>query len=265
MEYLSRASLEKAIEPEVFEAHDATEALQVAEDRQEAEEGEDDEAYHRPLAPLSMMQQESSASCSHSQARTLDIESSAARTSRSSSVSPRTHASLSTRSSSLETLSKTDFVVQKYHEARASHERVVCFLVDNGFDNVNSRRSGLLRASYPLHRAVKRNDQEMVRMLLAWGADATQVDSSKRTPYDYAEKRNRRGSHEEVLRILAQAGQSCIAHTREQLCQDGLTPGMEASHGTEWESFIKQLAQDPLVSRRRLAAIAPQVRSKPPS
>jgi len=175
--------------------------------------------------------------------------------SRSHSSTPRTsHTSLSTTASSVDSVSKTDAVVRQYYEARKSHEKVLRFLLSNGYDNVNSKKRRLLKSSYPLHRAVKKNDPGMIRMLLEWGADSTQVDSSKRTPHEYAQRRDHRGSHDEVLSILESAKEA-----GSTLRPDGVAPGMEARHGHQWESFLKQLASDPLVSRQRLAAIAPQV------
>jgi len=169
-------------------------------------------------------------------------------------------AATSTTASSVETsLSKTDAVVRQYYEARRSHEKVLSFLLRHGYESVNSKKRRLLKSSYPLHRAVKRNDPEMIQLLLTWGADSTQVDSSKRTPLEYAQHRDRRGSHEEVLSLLeaADAAAECERGREQPPCDEG--GGAEARQGHQWESFLKQLASDPLVSRRRLAAIAPQV------
>lgn len=177
--------------------------------------------------------------------------------SRGHSVSPRTShtsLSLSTTASSVDSVSKTDAVVRQYYEARKSREKVLGFLLRNGYDNVNSKKRRLLKSSYPLHRAVKKNDPGMIRMLLEWGADFTQADSSRRTPHEYAQRRNHRGSHEEVLSILESAKEAGSTSR-----PGGVAAGMEANHGSQWETFLKQLASDPLVSRQRLATIAPQV------
>mmetsp|Transcript_19341 Transcript_19341/g.53105 ORF Transcript_19341/g.53105 Transcript_19341/m.53105 type:complete len:218 (-) Transcript_19341:77-730(-) len=90
-------------------------------------------------------------------------------------------------------------VVEARTGARAKLDE---FLAANGFSSVNSKRRRLMCACYPLHVAVARNDPEMVRMLLQAGADATRTDSFRRTPWQVARRKNRRGSHEQVLAAL---------------------------------------------------------------
>lgn len=178
------------------------------------------------------------------------------------SVSPKTYKSISTEASSVATASKTDVIVRKYREARESHEKVRDFLTYHGYDDVNSVRRRLLKSSYPLHCAVQHNDALMVGLLLAWGADPTKADSAGKTPLDQAEKRNWRDSHSEVIRLLQDAANSDrVQRPGSAYCPNGLglAPGLPASHGGRWESFLKQLAKDPLVSQKRLTAIAPHV------
>jgi len=83
--------------------------------------------------------------------------------------------------------------------AQQEHERVVTFLKANGFCSVTARRRRIFKVSYPLHAAVKRNDAEMVQLLLRAMADPTQKGSSGLTPLQLAQKRDKRGSHTAVL------------------------------------------------------------------
>lgn len=78
------------------------------------------------------------------------------------------------------------------------------FLSKNGFDGVSNKRRRTLQPSiYPLHLAAEKGDATLVTLLLEAGADASQKDSSGRTPADIAKKRNRNGSHDEVFRLLS--------------------------------------------------------------
>jgi len=75
-----------------------------------------------------------------------------------------------------------------------------------GFRGLNEPKAkkGLFRTGhmYPLHAAVKANRPEAVVMLVRAGADATLLDSKKRTALTLAEQLNRRDSHREVIMAL---------------------------------------------------------------
>lgn len=82
-------------------------------------------------------------------------------------------------------------------------QRVGDFLATNGFQSVTSKRRRWWEVSYPLHAAVKHNDADMVRLLLQKAADPSQKDSpAGLTPLKLAKRRNRGGSHDEVLSQL---------------------------------------------------------------
>jgi hypothetical protein len=67
--------------------------------------------------------------------------------------------------------------------------KVARFLKANGFSRgVNTRRSHLLRVSYPLHSAVQQKDLESVRLLLEARASPASKNSAGRTPLQLAEK-----------------------------------------------------------------------------
>lgn len=171
-----------------------------------------------------------------------------------SACSPRTCVSTPTTTSS--SMRKTDLVVKQYRETRDARDRVRVFLSRHGFQGVNAKRQRLLRSSYPLHCAVKHNDAEVVRLLLLWGADPTREDCFKRTPYQEALRRDSKGSHRKVIQLLKSAGgDETRRHHSDAFCMTGFVPETLNTQVPHWESFIQQLANDPLVSRRRLADI----------
>jgi hypothetical protein len=86
-------------------------------------------------------------------------------------------------------------------------ERAAQFLKDQGFRDILSPcRKG--SSQYPLHVAVEKNDAETVRCLLIARADPIQRSgrfcslSRRQTPKEMAIRRNRQGSHDEVLSAL---------------------------------------------------------------
>mmetsp|Transcript_56068 Transcript_56068/g.157295 ORF Transcript_56068/g.157295 Transcript_56068/m.157295 type:complete len:424 (-) Transcript_56068:482-1753(-) len=93
-------------------------------------------------------------------------------------------------------------------EGRPSEKLARAFLLQEGFDDSpNARkktRSGLLSTgyTYPLHAAVLSNCPDVVEGLLRIGASSEQADSSGRTPLELAERLNKDGSHERVVRAL---------------------------------------------------------------
>jgi len=68
-------------------------------------------------------------------------------------------------------------------------KKVSAFLQSHGFKgDVNSKKSSMLKARYPLHVAVKEQDAEMIKLLLCAGADKSLKNSSGYTPAQKAEK-----------------------------------------------------------------------------
>lgn len=76
------------------------------------------------------------------------------------------------------------------------------FLAKNGFKHVNSRVRRRVTYRYPLHVAVKRNNAEIVELLLKARADPTLVNSMGRTPNMLALELDSGGSHTEVIALL---------------------------------------------------------------
>jgi len=80
-----------------------------------------------------------------------------------------------------------------------------------GFDGVNQPRKGgacqvlKTNVTYPLHQAAELGNEQLVEYLLQEGAQMNQMNSSKLTAAQVAKKKDKGGSHVEVLRLLGQA------------------------------------------------------------
>jgi len=95
-------------------------------------------------------------------------------------------------------------------DASQRKNAVDTFLRSNGFKGGVSdpkKSMMMLKKTYPLHRAVECADPDMVTMLLEKDADPQQRNSSGKSAVDIAEKLNKDGSHEGVLRQLKVASQ----------------------------------------------------------
>lgn len=92
---------------------------------------------------------------------------------------------------------------------------LICFLKEYGFvDPCKPAKKTLFSAIspkefffpkevfYPIHLAAHLGDAELVRTLLARGADPEQKSSKGQTPSDIARAANRDGSHDMVLMLL---------------------------------------------------------------
>jgi len=79
------------------------------------------------------------------------------------------------------------------------------FLNENGgLTDVNDKKKGIFgNHSYPLHVAVKKNDAEIVRILLENKADKTLLSGSGKTALEKANKYNENDSHKEIIRLLS--------------------------------------------------------------
>jgi hypothetical protein len=104
---------------------------------------------------------------------------------------------------------EADYGEDRKQEDKDAAERRLCldnFLAKNGFAGVNVKRHRSLRRNiYPMHLAAEQGDAKIVVALLEAGADVLQKDSGSRTPADVARKKNRKGSHDEVLKLLSSA------------------------------------------------------------
>lgn len=89
-------------------------------------------------------------------------------------------------------------------EEREMKEKVKMFLAEHGYRHVRAKcNRRTLAMTYPLHCAVYLNDTTMVRLLLRIGADSGAKNTWGQTPHRYAQWRNRKGSHQEILDLLA--------------------------------------------------------------
>lgn len=87
-------------------------------------------------------------------------------------------------------------------QEQRERDALSAFLLVNGLAGADTKRKRLLSSSYPLHVAVERNDPEAVRLLLRAGAERGRKNSSGRTPLQLAERRNKKGTREQVLALL---------------------------------------------------------------
>ncbi|CAK9107433.1 Receptor-likey region [Durusdinium trenchii] len=86
------------------------------------------------------------------------------------------------------------------------HIYMKSFLRKNGFRGVNMARAGgcfsRRESIYPIQLAAQMGDIELVKILLAAGADVEKESSRGRTALDFAQEANLHGSHENMLLLL---------------------------------------------------------------
>jgi len=92
-------------------------------------------------------------------------------------------------------------------ELRERHDALDLFYKQHGFLGANEpRRSGCgvwaATTTYPLHCAAELADARIAEMLLKEGAMTAQKNSSGKTAAQVAQKKNKGGSHDDVLRVL---------------------------------------------------------------
>jgi len=88
-------------------------------------------------------------------------------------------------------------------EAAAAQQAVDKFLKARGFKQLALPRKAMCGAGvYPIHQAVEENNVEVVQAMLKCGADMQQKNSIKKTPLEFAEKCNKNGSHDPVVKAL---------------------------------------------------------------
>lgn len=105
---------------------------------------------------------------------------------------------------------------QKKIQEMDDQKNIRAWMKTHGFNNVNnlSHMSKMGRKKHPemerkkfkkvtpLHVAVRQNNLEMVKLLLAAGADARQFNSKDETPLKLAQKLDKNGSHAAVVQVL---------------------------------------------------------------
>mmetsp|Transcript_33740 Transcript_33740/g.77940 ORF Transcript_33740/g.77940 Transcript_33740/m.77940 type:complete len:177 (-) Transcript_33740:66-596(-) len=139
--------------------------------------------------------------------KSLDNESvSTASTSSSSLTASSSASSLE----SLRQLPATDSRLRRVQKKMQVQEDLLTFLRSYGFVDVNEPNvpaGGCFlfkaEATYPVHFAAERGDHQLLRDLIAAGADLQQTTSKGRTALQIAKKANKQGSHAEVLEILS--------------------------------------------------------------
>merc|ERR1712176_1715575 len=95
---------------------------------------------------------------------------------------------------------------EQMKQVQMRKEAVSAFLKVNGFKGVAVGKKSMMMTTYPLHCAVERCDARMVAMLLEEGASSAQKDTFGKTAEEVAKKKDRKGSHAEVLRALKAGG-----------------------------------------------------------
>mmetsp|Transcript_41672 Transcript_41672/g.89470 ORF Transcript_41672/g.89470 Transcript_41672/m.89470 type:complete len:380 (-) Transcript_41672:90-1229(-) len=77
-------------------------------------------------------------------------------------------------------------------ELEAKHRKSVVhrFLTDHGFHGVNESKRNMVNITFPLHRAAKLGDGQMVEFLLKEGADLNQKNSKGHTALEVAQEHN---------------------------------------------------------------------------
>lgn len=96
---------------------------------------------------------------------------------------------------------------QEAQEASERKDALDHFYQQHGFVGVNEpRRAGCAvwaaATTYPLHVAAELADARIVEMLLKEGASPSQKNSSGKTAAQVAQKKNKGGSHDGVLRLI---------------------------------------------------------------
>merc|ERR1719281_1390197 len=95
---------------------------------------------------------------------------------------------------------------RRQEEARQHRQaKVAAFLKTKGFKSVSAPKRSMMKTTYPIILAAEAGDAEMVEFLIQEGADPAQTNSSGKTAQEAAKKKNKKSSHEGVLRALGGA------------------------------------------------------------
>jgi len=87
-------------------------------------------------------------------------------------------------------------------EEEAAQQQLQAWLQKNKYAGVNTKKSKMMMARYPLHDAVAQKDAPTVRLLLRFGSDSTLKNSSGKTANDVA--RNTKGCEDVVAAFSSQ-------------------------------------------------------------
>eukprot|EP00746_Dinoflagellata_sp_MGD_P140609 gnl/MRDRNA2_/MRDRNA2_73835_c0_seq1.p1 gnl/MRDRNA2_/MRDRNA2_73835_c0~~gnl/MRDRNA2_/MRDRNA2_73835_c0_seq1.p1 ORF type:complete len:257 (+),score=101.00 gnl/MRDRNA2_/MRDRNA2_73835_c0_seq1:93-863(+) len=87
-------------------------------------------------------------------------------------------------------------------------KKVRAFLHSNGFKEINELVRKKFSKLTPLHFAIGQNDVEMVKLLLAAGADPRKMNGKKEMPLSLAQKLNKNGTHAAIIQELQQSSRS---------------------------------------------------------
>merc|ERR1712217_293049 len=93
----------------------------------------------------------------------------------------------------------------KHNEER--RKAIAKFLKSHGFSSATGPKRSMLKVTYPLHCAAEEGNWQIVGMLLNEGVNPAQKNSSGKTTAQVAEKKDKKGSHASVLRLLHSAMQ----------------------------------------------------------
>mmetsp|Transcript_45732 Transcript_45732/g.127487 ORF Transcript_45732/g.127487 Transcript_45732/m.127487 type:complete len:212 (+) Transcript_45732:74-709(+) len=88
-------------------------------------------------------------------------------------------------------------------EREAAEKKVAIFLRARGFKSISAPRTSCFKTTSALHVAVEENGEDMVRALLLCGADASKKNSAGKTPKEWAQKLNKKGSRSVIVSALA--------------------------------------------------------------
>mmetsp|Transcript_4314 Transcript_4314/g.12210 ORF Transcript_4314/g.12210 Transcript_4314/m.12210 type:complete len:240 (+) Transcript_4314:79-798(+) len=96
---------------------------------------------------------------------------------------------------------------RRAEQERARKAAVAAFLKTHGFTGgVSGAKRNLMNSTYPLHRAAKTGNAQMVEYLLLSGADAMQTNSAGRTAAQVARRHDSKNSHANVVHMLRTSG-----------------------------------------------------------
>merc|ERR1719310_2059314 len=106
---------------------------------------------------------------------------------------------------------------QKKIKEMDDQRKVRGFLHSNGFKSVNELARKKFTKVTPLHTAIGLNNVEMVKLLVAAGADPRKMNGKKESPLKLAQKLDKNGTHAAIIEAL-----TSIVQEREEPLRDNL-------------------------------------------